>query len=93
MSDEVNAVRVVVIDDHEMVLQSVVRLLCANSQIVVVGTALTATEGVELCLTLRPDVVIIDYSLPDMDAPQAILLIRENDPNVGIVTLSGSERQ
>jgi EAL domain-containing protein (putative c-di-GMP-specific phosphodiesterase class I) len=92
MSDEVNAVRVVVIDDHEMVLQSVVRLLCANSQIVVVGTALTATEGVELCLTLRPDVVIIDYSLPDMDAPQAILLIRENDPNVGIVTLSGSER-
>ncbi|MGA2970100.1 MAG: EAL domain-containing protein [Acidimicrobiales bacterium] len=92
MLDELKAIKVVVIDDHEMILQSVVRLLCADSRIVVVGTALTATEGIEVCLTQQPDVVVIDYALPDMDAPHAILLLREQDPGLKIVTLSGSER-
>jgi EAL domain-containing protein (putative c-di-GMP-specific phosphodiesterase class I) len=91
MVDERTAIKVVVIDDHEMILQSVVRLLCADSRIVVVGTALTATNGIEVCLTKRPDVVVIDYTLPDMNAPQAILTLREQVPDVKIVTLSGSE--
>jgi EAL domain-containing protein (putative c-di-GMP-specific phosphodiesterase class I) len=92
MPVERQPIRVVVIDDHEMILQSIVRLLCADSRIVVVGTAITAMEGVEVCLTQRPDVVIIDYTLPDMDAPGAILMLREQDPSLKIVTLSGSER-
>src|ERR1017187_8234583 len=92
MPVERQPIRVVVIDDHEMILQSIVRLLCADSRIVVVGTAITAMEGVEVCLTQRPDVVIIDYTLPDMDAPSAILMLREQDPSLKIVTLSGSER-
>ena len=91
-SDESNTIKVVVIDDHEMILQSVVRLLCAEPQFVVVGTALTASKGVEICLALRPDVIIIDYTLPDMDAPHAILELREKIPGAKIVTLSGSER-
>ena len=41
-------IRIVVIDDHEMFLQSVVRLLQEDLQIVVVGTALTAAQGVEI---------------------------------------------
>jgi EAL domain-containing protein (putative c-di-GMP-specific phosphodiesterase class I) len=92
MSDERKPISVVVIDDHEMILQSVVRLLCADPRIIVVGTALTATVGIEVCLKQRPDVVIIDYSLSDMDAPEAIVILRRNDPKVRIVTLSGSER-
>jgi len=92
MVDERTAIKVVVIDDHEMILQSVVRLLCADSRIVVVGTALTATEGIEVCATQRPDVVVIDYTLPDMDAPRAIQKLREQDADLKIVTLSGSEQ-
>ncbi len=92
MSDELTPVRVVVIDDHEMILQSIVRLLRDDPQIQVVGTGLTALEGVEVCAQHRPDVVIIDYSLPDMDAPKAIVILRRNDPDLKIVTLSGSER-
>jgi EAL domain-containing protein (putative c-di-GMP-specific phosphodiesterase class I) len=92
MSDESNTIKIVVIDDHEMILQSIVRLLCADPQFVVVGTALTAAKGVEICRAMRPDVIIIDYTLPDMDAPQAILKLREDVPDAKIVTLSGSER-
>ena len=68
-------IRVVLIDDHEMIVQSVVRLLRDGPEIVVVGTALNATKGIEVSRLEQPDVIIIDYTLPDMDAPRAIRTI------------------
>jgi EAL domain-containing protein (putative c-di-GMP-specific phosphodiesterase class I) len=90
MSEE-PAIRVVLIDDHEMILQSMVRLL-SDQQIAVVGTALTAQGGIDVTQKERPDIVIVDYSLPDMDAPDAITLLRTVHPDVKVITLSGSER-
>jgi EAL domain-containing protein (putative c-di-GMP-specific phosphodiesterase class I) len=81
----------VVIDDHEMILQSVVRLLAADLNIDVIGTALTAADGIEVFSQLRPHVVVLDYHLPDMDAPEAIKLMLAIDPDVKIVTISGSD--
>src|ERR1700722_19553528 len=75
MSEEA-VIRVVLIDDHEMILQSMVRLLGDDPQIAVVGTALTAELGIDVTQTQRPDIVIVDYSLTDMDAPDAIKLLR-----------------
>jgi len=90
--NEEPVIRVVVIDDHEMILQSIERLLQDDPQIVVVGTALTARRGIELTQQERPDIVIIDYSLPDMDAPDAIKILRGVYPEVKIITFSGAER-
>ena len=53
-------IRVVLIDDHEMIVQSVVRLLRDGPEIVVVGTALNATKGIEVSRLEQPDVIIID---------------------------------
>jgi EAL domain-containing protein (putative c-di-GMP-specific phosphodiesterase class I) len=86
-------VRVVLIDDHEMVLQSFVRLLQDDPQIAVVGTALTAAQGIELTQQLRPDVVIIDYHLPDMAATDAIRTVLDVHPEAKIVTLTGSDHR
>jgi EAL domain-containing protein (putative c-di-GMP-specific phosphodiesterase class I) len=85
-------IRVVVVDDHEMILESLVRLLRDEKQIVVVGEALTASQGLEVAQREKPDVVIIDYTLPDMDAPDAIKRLREICPDIKTITLSGSER-
>ncbi|MGB8196614.1 MAG: EAL domain-containing protein [Acidimicrobiales bacterium] len=84
--------RVVVVDDHEMILESIIRLLAADARISVVGTALTANDGIDTVRDVVPDVLIIDYHLPDMDAPEAIAVIKEFDPHVRIITLSGSDR-
>jgi EAL domain-containing protein (putative c-di-GMP-specific phosphodiesterase class I) len=84
--------RVVVVDDHEMILQSVVRLLTADPRIDVVGTALSGAEGIESVLHLEPDVLVIDYHLPDMNAPEAIKILLEAAPDLKIVTISGAER-
>lgn len=86
-----SAIRAIVIDDHLMFLQSVVRVLEEDPQIVVVGTALTAAKGVEKAQQLRPDIVITDYHLPDMDAPAAIKMLRDVHPAGKIITVTGSE--
>jgi EAL domain-containing protein (putative c-di-GMP-specific phosphodiesterase class I) len=85
-------IRVELIDDHEMIVQSIARLLRDEPEIVVVGTALDATTGIELARVERPDVIIIDYSLPDMEAPSAIRILRTVCPEARIITVSGSEK-
>ena len=75
-----------------MILQSVVRLLTADPRIDVVGTAITAIEGIDIVVKSRPDVLVIDYHLPDMEAPEAIRILQEAVPEVKIVTISGSDR-
>jgi EAL domain-containing protein (putative c-di-GMP-specific phosphodiesterase class I) len=91
-ASEFSATRVVIIDDHEMILESLVRLLRDEPRIAVVGTALDATTGIELARREKPDVVVIDYTLPDMDAASAIEILREESAGVKVVTLSGSEQ-
>jgi EAL domain-containing protein (putative c-di-GMP-specific phosphodiesterase class I) len=88
---EESAIRIVLIDDHEMFLQSLVRLLQEDAQLVVVGTALTAAQGVEVAQQLRPDIVIIDYHLPDMEAPEAIRMLKEVHPEGKVITLTGED--
>jgi EAL domain-containing protein (putative c-di-GMP-specific phosphodiesterase class I) len=89
---EHSPITVVVVDDHEMILQSVVRLLAADPQIVVVGTALTGAQGIDVTKRIEPDVLVIDFHLPDMEAPEAIRQLREAKSDVKVVTISGSER-
>src|SRR6202034_659289 len=84
--------RVVVVDDHEMFLESVVRLLGDDRALAVVGTAGTATEGVAVSVAERPDVVILDYQLPDMEAPEAIRALKAAGLESKILILSGSNR-
>lgn len=91
MGDEA-IVRVVVVDDHEMVLESVVRLLGEDPGILVVGTALTGSGGLAVAIAERPDVVIMDYHLPDADAPDAIRALLRALPTVKVITLTGTER-
>jgi EAL domain-containing protein (putative c-di-GMP-specific phosphodiesterase class I) len=85
-------IRVVVVDDHEMILQSVERLLAADPQITIVGTAMTGADGMEMVWQTNPDVLVIDYHLPDMDAPEVIRQLKVSHPEVKIVTFSGADR-
>jgi EAL domain-containing protein (putative c-di-GMP-specific phosphodiesterase class I) len=83
--------RVIVIDHHEMVLQSVSRLLSADGKIEIVGLATSAAQGIELCATAAPDVVVIDIQLPDTSACDAIRTLLKHHPHVKVVSLSGED--
>jgi DNA-binding NarL/FixJ family response regulator len=78
-----------VIDDHQMVAESILRLLDDEPDITVVGVATTADAGLALAREHRPDVVVMDYELPDLNGVDAARLIRDCSPATNIVMLTG----
>ena len=60
------SIRVLVADDHEVVRRGLVSLL-AGSEVKIVGEASSGDEAIKLTRKLKPDVVLLDLSLPDVD--------------------------
>ena len=68
--------RVLIVDDHVLFREGLVSLLKSQNSFEVIGQAGTVHEAVELALKLRPDLVLMDFNLPDgtgLDAMDAIL--------------------
>ncbi|MCU1458191.1 MAG: response regulator transcription factor [Actinomycetia bacterium] len=83
-------IRVLVVDDHRMFAESLLRILGDEADIEVVGIAHTAEAGTALAVEQRPTVVVVDYGLPDFDGVQAVAMIRAAIGEVGFVMLTGS---
>lgn len=60
-------IRTLVVDDHTLVRDGLVRLLESEPDIEVVGSTGSGHEAVSLCRRHKPDVVVLDYNLPDLD--------------------------
>ena len=78
-------VRVLVADDHPIVLDGVTLALQTTSWLQVAGYARNGQEAVTAVQRLRPDVVLLDLRLPDMLGPEVIGLLRAELPTVKIV--------
>jgi two-component system nitrate/nitrite response regulator NarL len=78
-------VRVLVADDHPVVLDGVTLALQSTSWLHVAGYARNGREAVAAVDRLRPDVVLLDLRLPDMLGPEAIRQLRAHDPAVKII--------
>lgn len=87
-----DVVRVVIVDDHALLTESLVRLLSDEPGVMVVATEATARAGIETALRERPDVVVMDYLLPDMDGAAATRLVKAEVPETAVIMLTGSER-
>lgn len=81
--------RVVVVDDHSRFAELLIGALDREADLVSIGCARSAEEGVSLCLSLRPDVVVMDYHLGDGDGLSAAGRILAQAPATGIVILTG----
>jgi DNA-binding NarL/FixJ family response regulator len=81
-------IRVAVVDDHAIVRNGLVQLLSADPELEVVGAAGDGAAAVALCAELRPDVVLMDLSMPGMDGVEATRRIVESAPGVQVVVLT-----
>jgi DNA-binding NarL/FixJ family response regulator len=79
---------VVVVDDHEIVRAGLAAMLGRESDIHVVGTAEDGEHGLELVTKLRPEVAVVDYSLPRMSGVEMCEHIVREAPNTGVIVLS-----
>lgn len=86
--------RVLLVDDHQILRVSLARLLDAEDDIDVVGTAAEGAEAVRMAATERPDVVLMDLSMPGVDGVEATrqLAALETPPRVVVLT-SFSDRE
>lgn len=81
-------IRVVFVDDHEMVRIGVSSYLSAQPDIEVVGEANDGKKGVELALELRPDIILMDLVMKEMDGIEATRQIIEQWPEAKVIIVT-----
>jgi DNA-binding NarL/FixJ family response regulator len=87
-AQEVSTVRVVLADDHALVREGIRHVLDAEPGIEVVGEASNGADAVTLALQHRPDVVLLDITMPGENGLRAAARLRELMPDVRILMLS-----
>ena len=83
-----STLRVLLVDDHPLLLQGLAAILQGQPGISVVGEALDGRQAVELVRQFEPDVVVMDLVMPEMDGVQATRAIVECCPNTRVIGLS-----
>jgi len=81
-------VRILIADDHAVVREGLRMILEATGDMKIVGEALDGRDAIEKAETLRPDVIIMDISMPEMNGIEATRIICERLPTVKIIILS-----
>ena len=82
-------IRVVVVDDHQLMLDAIRLTLEQSEDIELVGEALTGSEALPLIGRTHPDLVLLDIRMPQMDGLTCLGKIRERHPKIKVVILSG----
>lgn len=81
-------IRVLIADDHHVVRRGLLFFLKTQKDIEVVGEAKNGLEAIELADSLKPDIVLMDLVMPEMDGIQATKSIKSKWPNVHVLMLT-----
>lgn len=83
-----SAIRLLVVDDHAVVRQGFIGLLNLQPDFDVIGEARDGQEAIERAETLRPDAIVMDVDMPNVDGVEATRKIKERQPEIVIIGLS-----
>jgi len=81
-------IRILLADDHAVVRQGFRMILSAHPDLEIVGEAGNGREAVELAATLRPDVVVMDVAMPELNGIEATRRLTADNPHTRVVALS-----
>jgi len=81
-------IRVVVVDDHDMVRRGLAMFLKAKTDLELVGEASDGEEALRVCEQAQPDVVLMDMVMPRMDGREATRAIRQRWPRMQVIALT-----
>jgi two-component system, NarL family, response regulator LiaR len=82
-------IRLLIVDDYPVVLSGLIAMFKNHEDLEVVGVASNGAKAVDLAVSLRPNVVIMNRLMPEMDGVEATQAIKKNTPDVNIIIFSG----
>lgn len=88
MTEEPNPIRVLIVDDHELIRRGMRMVLDAEDDMKVVGEAASGAEAVHMAGDLRPDVILMDIRMPEMDGIEATRRIVRGTPASRVLVLT-----
>jgi|SRR5687768_2329693 two-component system, NarL family, nitrate/nitrite response regulator NarL len=88
-----DVIRVLIVDDHAVVREGIRHVLSSDPDFEVVGEAAGGEQGVTLAESLKPDVVVLDLSMPDLPGLEAARRIRAQVPRTALLVLSIHDHQ
>lgn len=83
-----NRIRVLIADDHPIIRDSLRALISTEEDLQLVGEAINGEDAVKKATELNPDVILMDLVMPVKDGLQAIIEIKQTDPDVSILVLT-----
>jgi two-component system, NarL family, response regulator LiaR len=86
-------IRVVLVDDHDMVRRGLASYLSITPDIQLVGEASNGEEAVRICGEIQPDIVLMDIMMPKMDGIEATHIIRKKYPQIQIIALTSYQEK
>jgi NarL family two-component system response regulator LiaR len=88
-----NPIRVMIVDDHNMVRRGLAAILKVKANLELVGEAGNGREALDLCNQVQPDVILMDLLMPEMGGAEAARLIRERYPQVQVIALTSFQEK
>ena len=80
--------KVLIVDDHRVVIEGIKSALSVSPDVEVIGEALNGHQAIKKAKSLKPDIVIMDISMPDLNGIDATLQIKKLDPRIKIIIFS-----
>ncbi len=81
-------IKILIADDHLIIRQGLRLILETENDFELIGEASDGNEAVSLCKKLKPDVVLMDLRMPNMDGLSAIEKLRDEQPQIAVVILT-----
>ncbi|RLK58832.1 response regulator [Actinokineospora cianjurensis] len=82
------SIRVLVVDDQQLIREGIASLLGLQADIEVVGTAADGKEAIDRAIALAPDLVLMDVRMPELDGVAAVAVLRTRAPACRVVMLT-----